>query len=233
MRWRHTHGWVDRWWRRRTVGGTSRTRVVLATSPAETNARVSDGVALHLVDGHLSCMTLNELHEATTLSRWDLDVGDFTKALEERPKLVLGDIAGETTNEDGGVVRIGELVHGLRSAIVSNGRLAHVVDVSAHTLLRPLTRHTTHASRPSPTGLVLRCGGRDPHRTVAAVDTLHLLQSALLVTLVGEADESVSTGHATDWVCHDLGGLARWKAVLEERDQDVFVDLRTEVADKY
>jgi hypothetical protein len=53
-----------------------------------------------------------------------------------------------------------------------------------------------------------------------------------LVTLVGEADETVASGKAADGVGHDLGGLARVVLGLEERHEDVFVDLGAEVADK-
>jgi hypothetical protein len=51
-----------------------------------------------------------------------------------------------------------------------------------------------------------------------------------LVSLVAKADESVATRHSRDWISHDLGRFARWKAGLEERNQDVFVDLWTEIA---
>jgi hypothetical protein len=58
-------------------------------------------------------MTMHELNEAATLSRRDLDVSNFAESLEKRAKLVLSNVARETTNEDGGVVRVGELIHGL------------------------------------------------------------------------------------------------------------------------
>jgi hypothetical protein len=38
-------------------------------------------------------MTLDELNEATTLSRWDLDIRDLAETLEERAELILGYIA--------------------------------------------------------------------------------------------------------------------------------------------
>lgn len=56
-------------------------------------------------------MAMNKLDEAASLSGGDLDVGDFTKALEERAKFVLGNIARQASNEDRGVVRVGKLVH--------------------------------------------------------------------------------------------------------------------------
>jgi hypothetical protein len=67
-------------------------------------------------------MTLYELDEAATLSRWDLHVGNLTKALEERTKFIFGDVSRETSDEDGGVVRVSELVHGLRGTIVTEWR---------------------------------------------------------------------------------------------------------------
>lgn len=82
-RW-HSHGWVDWWGRSWAIRSASGSRVVLTPTPAEADARVADRVALHLVDGHLSGVALNELDEATTLSRWNLDVGDLAKTLEER-----------------------------------------------------------------------------------------------------------------------------------------------------
>jgi len=44
MRWRHSHGRVDGRRRSRTVRGSSRARVVLATAPGETDTRVADGI---------------------------------------------------------------------------------------------------------------------------------------------------------------------------------------------
>jgi len=80
---RHAHGGVDWRWRRRAVGGASGARVVLRAAPAQTDTRVTNGVALHLVDGHLSSVALNKLDEAAALSWRDLDVGDLAEALEE------------------------------------------------------------------------------------------------------------------------------------------------------
>jgi hypothetical protein len=53
-----------------------------------------------------------------------------------------------------------------------------------------------------------------------------------LIALVGEANETVATGETADGVGHDLGGLARVVLGLEERHEDVLVDLRAEVADE-
>ena len=54
---------------------------------------------------------MDKLDEAAALSRRDLDVGDFAKALKERAKLVFGNIARKASNEDSRVVGVGELIH--------------------------------------------------------------------------------------------------------------------------
>ena len=79
---------------------------------------------------------------------------------------------------------------------------------------------------------VLGGGGRDAHRAVATVDTLHLDQSALLVLLVREANEAVAAGLARLLVRHDLGALARRESGLEQRNQNELVDFVAEVADE-
>jgi len=79
---------------------------------------------------------------------------------------------------------------------------------------------------------VLGGSSRDAHRSVAAVDALHLNESALLVVLVGEADETVASALAAHSIGHDLGRLARGEASLEEGNQDVLVDLGAKVADE-
>lgn len=176
-------------------------------------------------------MALDELHETTSLSRGDLDVGDLAEALEERSQLILGNVARQASDEDGGVVGVRELVHGLRSAVVAKRRgSTHGVHAGGHAT----GSHGAGLGHPSwaATRLVLGGGGGDPHGAVAAVDALHLGESALLVALVGEADEAVATGHARDGVGHDLGGLARWESSLEERDEDVLIDLRAEIANE-
>jgi hypothetical protein len=81
MSWWHAHGVVLRWWGGRAVWCASWSGVVLRAAPGETNTRVTNRIALHLVDGHLSSMTLDELNETTTLSWWDLNIGDLAKAL--------------------------------------------------------------------------------------------------------------------------------------------------------
>lgn len=104
------HAEVVRRWGSRAVRSAD-ARVVLGTTPTETDPRVTDGVALHLVDGHLSSMAVDKLNETAALARRNLDVGDLAKALEEGTQLILGNVAGQTTNEDRGVVGVGELVH--------------------------------------------------------------------------------------------------------------------------
>lgn len=79
---------------------------------------------------------------------------------------------------------------------------------------------------------LLRRSSADPHGSVTAIDTLHLLESTLLITLLGEANEAVSAGLASVGVGHDLGRLARREASLEERHQDVLGNLRTKVANE-
>ena len=225
---RHAHLRVCSWGRGCwAVRSACRSRVVLASAPAEADTRVSNRVALHLVDCHLCSVALHKLNKATALSGRDLDVGDFTKALEEGAELVLGHVARQTADENGRVVGIGELVHRLRCcAIVAHWGCCH--SVHAH----GSTRHTAHGARSHAGVLVLgrRCG--DAHRAVAAVDTLHLCQGALLIGFVGEADEAVATRKAADGVRHDLGRLAGWEAVLENADENVFVDLRPKIADE-
>lgn len=133
---RHAH--VVRGRRGRAVRGTY-AGVVLGTAPAETDARVSNGITLHLVDGHLGGVAVDKLDETAALARRDLDVGDFTEALEEGAELVLGDVARETTDEDGSVVGVSELVH-LGSRVEAS--IAEVLHVAPpHGLLRHTTAH--------------------------------------------------------------------------------------------
>ena len=226
---RHAHGRVDGRWRGGAVRGAGWARVVLRAAPAEAHARVADRVALHLVDGHLGGVALDELDEAAALAGRDLDVGDLAEALEEGTELVLGDVAGKAADEHGGVVGVRELVHRLGSTVVAgHWRGAH--GVHAHGVRA--AGHATHTGSTSCAALVLGSGGANAHRPITAVDALHLTESQLLVALVGEADETVASGKAADGVGHDLGGLARVVLGLEEGHEDVFVDLRAKVADE-
>ena len=63
--------------------GSANARVVLGATPGETNARVTDGVSLHLIDCHLCSVTMDKLDEAAAFAGGDLDVGDLAEALEE------------------------------------------------------------------------------------------------------------------------------------------------------
>jgi len=219
----HAHGGVHG--RRRgsgTVGTAGRAGVVLGTTPAQTHTRVTDGVALHLVDSHLGGVALDELDETAALARGNLDIGDLAEALEERAELIFGHVARQTTNENRGVVGVGELVHRLGSTVEAHGR-------TAHRGVHAGRAGHAHVGSADTGALVLGGGGGDAHGAVAAVDTLHLAESTLLVVLVGEANETVATGHAADGVGHDLGGLARRETALEERDEDVFIHLGAEV----
>jgi len=94
---------------------------------------------------------------------------------------------------------------------------------------------TAEAARTTAVGtatFVLGCGSRDAHRSVAAVDALHCLESALLLGFFREADEAVAARHAGHGVRHYFGGFAGWELGLEEGVEDVFVYFRAEVADE-
>lgn len=177
-------------------------------------------------------MTLYELDEATALSWGDLDISDFAETLKERSELILSYVAGQTTDKDCRVVRVGELVHWLWLTIVAHGwRSAHRVHAwGLHTRSHALCHW--HTSRTSASRLVLGCGSGDSHWSVAAVDTLHLSQSALLILLIGKTNETVTARHSRDWVGHDLCRLAGWKACLEKGNEDVFVDFWSEITDE-
>lgn len=207
MLWRHSHRWVNRWWRSWSVWCSSRTGVVLATSPGKSDAGVANRVALHLVDSHLGSMSLNELDEAATLARWDLDVGNLSESLEEGAEFILCDVARETADEDRGIVWVGELVHRLRCTIITHGWSTHGVHahlgVHALTLLAHVSAHVVATA-----ALILWSGRGDPHWAITTVNALHLSKSTLLVHFVGKSDESISTRHSADRISHDLSRLA-------------------------
>lgn len=79
---------------------------------------------------------------------------------------------------------------------------------------------------------VLRSGRRNTHRSITAVNTLHLHQGTLLILLVREANKSVTAGLAGLLVGHDLGALARGEAGLEQGNQDELVHFVAEVTNK-
>jgi hypothetical protein len=212
--------------------GSANTRVVLRSTPAETDTGVTDRVALHLVDGHLGSMAVDELDETAALARWYLDIGDFAEALEEWSKLVLGDVAGKTTDKDGGVVGISELVH-LGSRVETSVREALHTTAVPHLLLGHAGHHRTtmlgSLATEAVVATVLGGSSRDSHGSVTAVDSLHLNESALLVVLVREANETVAAALTAHGIGHDLGRLARGETSLEERNQDVLVDFGAKV----
>ena len=227
----HAHTRAEDWWGRSwAVGGASRTGVVLRTSPAEADARVANWVALHLVNGHLGSVTLHELDEPASLAWRDLDVGDLAKALEERTELILGDVARKTTNKNSGVVRVSELVHGLRSAIVAHGGSAHRVHAHTRTAATLLHVHATRAT--GSTALVLGSRSANAHRPITTVDTLHLGKCLLLVLFVGEADKAVTARHTANRVRHDLGRLGGGVLVLEKLYEHELGDFGAKVADE-
>lgn len=229
--WRHTHAWTeDRRRRCRAVRGAGWARVVLRTTPAQANTRVADRIALHLVDGHFRGMTLHELDETASLAWGDLDVGNLAEALEEGAELILGDVARKAANEDGGIVRVRELVHGLGRAIVAHWGSAH--GVHAHARAATLLRHAHTTGTARTTALVLGGSSGNAHGAVATVDALHLGEGLLLVLLAGESHEAVAAGHSADGVGHDLGGFGGWIAVLEELYEDEFGDFGSKVADE-
>jgi len=231
---RHAH--VVRRGRSRSVRGAN-SRVVLGAAPAQADSRVANGIALHLVDGHFGSMAVDKLDEAAALAGGDLDVGDLSKALEERSKLILGNIAREPADKHRRVVWVGELVHLRRRVVAAIGEALHL---TPHGLLRNAAHHGTAAAAAA---LLARCceslvtavlgsSGRDSHRSVTAVNTLHLNQGALLVVLVGEPNEPVASALARHGIRHDLGRLARGEASLEKRDKHVFINLGAEVTNE-
>lgn len=228
---RHAHSGAKDWWGRSgAVGCASWTGVVLRTSPAKANTRVTNRVALHLVDSHLGSVTLHKLDETAPLAWGNLDIGNLAETLEEGAKLILGDVAGQATDENSGVVWVGELVHGLRSAVVAHRGSAHGIHAHARAAATLLHLHATRATRS--TTLVLGGCSADAHRPVAAVDALHLSKGLLLVFLASEADKSVTTRHAADGVGHDLGRLSGGVLVLEELHENKLGDFWAEVANE-
>lgn len=188
---------------------------------------------MHLIDGHLSSVALDKLNETTALSWGNLDIGDFSEALEERAKFILGDVTGESADEDGGVVRVGELIHRLGSTVVAHwGRCAHGVHAHGTATASLLHLHATLRRRTTASTLVF--GGRsgNSHGTVSAVNALHFIQRTLLVAFLRKADKSITTGHAANGVGHDFGRFARGEAALKKGNQYVFVNLRTEIANE-
>src|ERR1700753_656296 len=82
------------------------------------------------------------------------------------------------------------------------------------------------------TAFILRSGMRDPHRTIAAIHTLHLLKSALLIVLITAANEAISPTKTSHWISHDLSRFARTIFALENLCQDSFGDFWTKITDE-
>lgn len=96
---------------------------------------------MHLVDGHLSGVPVNKLDETAAFAGGDLDVGDFTKALEERSELILSDVARQPTDKDGRVVGVSELVHLSGRVVTTIWEPALHGSSSPHGLLRNTAHH--------------------------------------------------------------------------------------------
>jgi hypothetical protein len=139
-----------RGWGSRAVRSAN-ARVVLATAPTEANTRVANRITLHLVDGHLGSVAVNKLNETTALARRNLDVGDFTEALEEGAELILSHVARKATDKNRSVVGIGELVH-LSGRVETTGTTTVAIATlhaalllgTPHLLLLLLGHVTTH-----------------------------------------------------------------------------------------
>jgi len=121
--------------------GSSDTRVVLGSTPAEADTRVTNGVALHLVDGHLSSMAVDELDETAAFARRNLDISNLTEALEEGSEFVLGHVARKSANEDSGVVGVGELVHLSSRVECAATAIGRGEGTRPHVLLRNVVHH--------------------------------------------------------------------------------------------
>jgi len=113
-------------------------------------------------------MSLHKLNETAPLAWRNLNVGNLAETLEEGTQFIFSDISREATDEDGGVVWVSKLVHGLRCAVVTHWRSAHGVHSDRAT---GLYVHAGGAS--GTTALVFWRRGRDAHWAIAAVDTLH------------------------------------------------------------
>jgi hypothetical protein len=203
-------------------------------------------------------MSVHELDEAASLAGRNLHVGNLAEPLEERSELILGHIARKTSDENRSVVRVGKLVH-LRGGVEATASAIRGRErPGPHVLLRNVVHHgrgrmvtgesmgagatfVSTCNRKHPDGgrrlpmanlPVLGGGCRDPHRTTAAVDSLHFHQGTLLVSLLGEADKSVTPALARYGIRHDLGRLAAGEPSLEKCNENIFVHLRTEISYK-
>ena len=214
------HAGVNGWCRSGTIRSSSRARVVLRSTPGETDTRVSDRITLHLVDRHLCRVALHKLNKTATFAGGNLDISNFAKALEEGTEFVFRHITTQSTHKHSRIVRIRELIHGLRAAVVSE-RQSH----GSH-------HHSVVGHDGLGIAIVLGDGGADSHRSVSAVDSLHFGQSAVSFRFIAESHKAVTTGLAGHGIGHDLGGLARLVSNLEERDEHVLGDFWAEITDK-
>jgi hypothetical protein len=172
-------------------------------------------------------MTLDELDKTTSFSRRDLDISDLTKSLEERAQLILGDIAGEATDKDSGVIGISELIHRLWSTIVAHRWSAH--RVHAH---GSWSMHTTAHGTGNRTAAIFRSCGANAHRSITTVYTLHLRKRTLLFIAIRESNEAVASRHSSKRISHDFGRLARWVTVSEDAEQNALVNIWSEISNK-
>jgi hypothetical protein len=206
-----------------------------------------------LINRHFGGMAMDKLHKTTALAGRDLDIGDLSESLEEGAKLVLCDVSRQSTDKHRGVVRVGELVHGLhrvkRSALAvesgcstPHGRSGGVArNRWHHWISRTVAMSAVLVGAVAGSAIVcrlrqltitlpsLRGRSGDAHGSVPAVHTLHLDEGALLIRLVREANEAVASRLARHRIRHDLGRLARRKSALEQRDKNKLVDLRSKV----
>jgi hypothetical protein len=61
---------------------------------------------------------------------------------------------------------------------------------------------------------------------------LHLHERALLIILVGKANESIASALAGHGIRHNLGRLARGEACLEQGNEDILVDLGAKITNE-
>jgi hypothetical protein len=175
-------------------------------------------------------VTLDELDEAAAFSGGDLDVGDFAEALEEGAQLIFRNVPRKSSDKNGGIVRIGKLIHGLLLlllAVEGHWRTSHGGWVH-----RAASARHSHSTRTTRAALVLWCCRRNTHGSVSTVYTLHFAESSLLINFIGEADKAIATRHAGDGVSHNFGGFAWWEAALKEGNEDEFVDFWAEITNK-
>lgn len=75
-------------------------------APAETDTRVADRDALHVVDGQSCLLVLGVSDEATAFVLWDGNMLDAPELAENVLQFLLSCAVGETTDKDGGIGRM-------------------------------------------------------------------------------------------------------------------------------